>query len=264
MALLCRKKAANFGVSTKTDPRCIFIGDVHGQSRALDDLLNILSLTQEDTLIFLGDLVDKGPDPVGVVRRVGQLRDQADRIVLNLRGNHEDKHLRYRLRLQDSPKIARKMAESSPELLQFYAGASAYEWRVLETAIPFWRDRDAGLLAVHGGIPGNMKDFPDHWEDVQALPRHDQRFFEQIFRTRYLNPENGAFLANDHVKPGDPFWAALYDGRFGQVIFGHEPFFEGPKVYPHAIGIDTGAGHGGHLTALVFAGDTHHFESVPV
>ena len=52
-------------------------------------------------------------------------------------------------------------------------------------------------------------------------------------------------------QPGDPFWAEVYDGRFGHVIFGHEPLDE-VMFCKHATGIDTSAVYGGKLTALVF------------
>ena len=56
-------------------------------------------------------------------------------------------------------------------------------------------------------------------------------------------------------KPEDPFWAEVYDGRFGHVIFGHQPFMNGVQYFDHATGIDTGAVFGGTLTALVIDED---------
>lgn len=53
-------------------------------------------------------------------------------------------------------------------------------------------------------------------------------------------------------EPGDPYWADIYDGRFGKVIFGHNPFTgEYPRCFPHAIGIDLGCVHGGYLAAAI-------------
>ena len=42
----------------------IAVGDIHGNIRALDDLLNTISteLSPEDTLVFLGDYIDRGPN----------------------------------------------------------------------------------------------------------------------------------------------------------------------------------------------------------
>ena len=53
-------------------------------------------------------------------------------------------------------------------------------------------------------------------------------------------------------------------GQIGHVVFGHQPWRGGPACFPHATGIDTGAVHGGGLTALVLPGKgAPHFVSVP-
>jgi len=64
----------------------------------------------------------------------------------------------------------------------------------------------------------------------------------------------GDFLALGQNRPGvDPFWADVYDGRFGHVFFGHQPFLDegAPKLFPHATGLDLGAVFGGRLAAVV-------------
>ena len=88
--------------------KTVFIGDVHGMLEALDQLIEAVELCSGDHLVFLGDLVDKGPDPLGVVRRVGELQTRDDIKVTLIRGNHEDKHLRYRINREVRPKIARE------------------------------------------------------------------------------------------------------------------------------------------------------------
>jgi hypothetical protein len=50
--------------------------------------------------------------------------------------------------------------------------------------------------------------------------------------------------------PGAAFWASLYDGSLGHVIFGHSGFLE-PALFPHATGIDTGCCFGRELCALI-------------
>jgi serine/threonine protein phosphatase 1 len=52
------------------------IGDVHGCLTALETLLVELALEPADQLVFLGDLVDRGPNSHGVIERVLQLRHQ--------------------------------------------------------------------------------------------------------------------------------------------------------------------------------------------
>jgi serine/threonine protein phosphatase 1 len=67
--------------------RTIAIGDVHGCLAALDALLAAIDLRPEDTLVTLGDYVDRGPDSRGVVERLLQLAKRCRLIPLS--GNHE-------------------------------------------------------------------------------------------------------------------------------------------------------------------------------
>jgi hypothetical protein len=63
----------------------------------------------------------------------------------------------------------------------------------------------------------------------------------------------------------DRFWADLYDGRFGHVFFGHEPFHKSsqPVTFPHATGLDLGAVHGNLLAAAVVTDSGVQFVTVP-
>ena len=58
-------------------------------------------------------------------------------------------------------------------------------------------------------------------------------------RTRYIDAKKDFIELQRET--GDPYWADVYDGRFGHVIFGHQPFIDGVKYFKHATGIDTGA-----------------------
>ncbi|MFN7245328.1 MAG: metallophosphoesterase, partial [Microcystis sp.] len=50
--------------------RTLAIGDIHGCSKALDHLLEIVNPKPQDTLITLGDYVNKGRDSKGVIDRL--------------------------------------------------------------------------------------------------------------------------------------------------------------------------------------------------
>lgn len=66
------------------------IPDVHGCLLTLQELLEgLIRLEKDDTLIFLGDLIDRGPDSKGVLDYVMKLQDSGIKITV-LRGNHED------------------------------------------------------------------------------------------------------------------------------------------------------------------------------
>lgn len=244
--------------------RTCIIGDVHGMTGMLEALVDKLALGTADTLISVGDLVDKGPDPAGTVRYLRTLKETASFEVVLIAANHEDRHLRYRRNLAVRPNVARQQAETAPELVDLMAELDEADWAFLETGVPFHRLEDLGVLIVHGGIPGNMKSFPASPEAMKQMSGKEARWFGQILRTRVISAEGGRFLAMGQEVPGDPFWAEVYDGRFGHVVFGHQPWFDGPTEFPYATGIDTGAVDGGALTALVLEeGSGRSYVSVP-
>ena len=240
------------------------IGDVHGALAPLEALVARLDLTAGDRLVFIGDIVDKGPYSAGVVRFVRQLSETAPYEVVLIEGNHEDRHRRYFLNRTERPKVAREMAADAPELPALDAELSEDDRAFLATAIPFLRIPDWNILLVHGGIPGTMRSFPESVDVANQWHGRRAKAFRKVLRTRYVSAETGEYLALGDNAPGDPFWAEVYDGRFGHVIFGHQPWLGGPACFPHATGIDTAAVHGGCLTALVLPeeGDAY-FESVP-
>ena len=69
--------------------RILAIGDIHGRLDKLKALLGGISwIPDEDTLVFIGDYVDRGPDSAGVIDHILGLRKWSDKVVC-LRGNHE-------------------------------------------------------------------------------------------------------------------------------------------------------------------------------
>lgn len=68
--------------------RIIAIGDIHGCLKALDVLLELIQPQPEDTIVTLGDYVDRGPNTRGVIDRLLRLRQECD--LVPLLGNHEE------------------------------------------------------------------------------------------------------------------------------------------------------------------------------
>ena len=77
-----------------TRARTFVIGDIHGCVTEVDRLLDALAPDSSDTLVFLGDYIDRGPSPRAVVDRMIRLRQEGPRCVF-LKGNHEDRFLGY-------------------------------------------------------------------------------------------------------------------------------------------------------------------------
>lgn len=239
--------------------RTIIIGDVHGCHDELVALLEKCEPRSTDQFVFVGDLVDRGPKSVEVVRSVQELADQHDVVVLE--GNHEAKHRKFRENYTDAEvddladilpkaKITQELSEENKEFM--------------ESFVLFHRIEEHDVLVVHGGIPGNMTEFPLTLEEVEDMSRNKRDAFSKIIYTRKIDAKTGKFLRLKESTDSDPFWAETYDGRFGHVVFGHEPFVEGIREFPHATGIDTGAVFGGSLTAMILEGTKpHQFISVP-
>ncbi len=79
-----------FHESELRDIRRVFVvGDLHGDYASLALLLKIVNFTH-DIVIFLGDYADRGPNSVGVVRKVYELINKFPHRVVALKGNHED------------------------------------------------------------------------------------------------------------------------------------------------------------------------------
>lgn len=231
--------------------RTAIVGDVHGMLAALRELIAQLQLAAGDRLIFVGDLVDKGPEPAGVLHHLAGLAATAPYDIVLVDGNHEDRHRRYQRNLVERPAIAAQQAAEAPELPALAAELTGDGRAFLNTAVPFYRLCAHDVLIVHGGIPGDMRRFPAGVREAEQFAGRDRDRFRKVLRTRFIDAATGGFVGLGHEKPGDPFWADAYDGRFGHVVFGHQPFLDGPAEFAHATGIDTGAVHGGALTALV-------------
>ena len=90
--------------------RVLAIGDVHGCNAALETLIRRVGVTPADTVVFLGDLIDRGPDSRGVLERVIRLSAEAN--VISIRGNHEDM-------------LLQSLERGSPRMFWIGAGASA-------------------------------------------------------------------------------------------------------------------------------------------
>lgn len=125
--------------------RLIIIGDVHGYKKPLQDLLAKLDFDKEkgDTLVFTGDLVNKGPDSAGVVELAMQLG------AYSVRGNHEDRILLAHASLTPPAPVAdTDSATASLEKLQIedkdHNGDNA-DGKELEAALKKYKEGEEGL-----------------------------------------------------------------------------------------------------------------------
>lgn len=239
--------------------RKIFIGDIHGMLEELQHLVSEIRPTSDDTLMFVGDLMDKGPDSAQTVKWVRELASTHN--VVLVKGNHEWKHERFRKKFCSGDISGAMATKNSEEIREITEGLDTEDIAFLDAAPGFFRVGD--YLVVHGGIPGNMSSLPAS-PSMAGISSKERGPFEMMMMTRFINQSSGKMLSLGTQTEGDPYWAAVYDGRFGRVVFGHEPFLGSPGRFPHAVGIDTGAVYGGGLTAMVVdAEGNESFVTVP-
>jgi serine/threonine protein phosphatase 1 len=241
--------------------RKIIIGDVHGCLQELQALLAVCTPTDRDEIIFLGDLVSKGPDSAGTVAFVRRLSQQfAVKLIL---GNHEEKLLRVIHNRLHNPEAYLVMT-NRPHFEAIASDLTEEDLGFLRQAYYAVRLEELGYLLVHGGIGVNWKlDFSTDYRYLVHNPK-DYKGLERLNRTRFLSPE-GKYVALNDEDETSYFWADQYDGRFGTVIFGHQPWHDHqPRIFRHAIGIDTACVYGGRLTACILLPDgSYQFNSVP-
>jgi hypothetical protein len=204
--------------------RRVVIGDVHGQLEALKGLLAAVGVGVDDQVIFVGDLVDRGPDGPGVVQFVADLC-RARMAVLVL-GNHEYKYLRHARNGTTDPDSDGALL--TPEQLSFLGTCPIhYGFSVGEQR----------YLVAHGGIKPSMEVLPTaQVSALRLVSGKDKKAAESLM-----------YLRSDDPEP----WTKQYDGRFGIVLYGHSaaPDFQ---VAEHSIGLDVGAGVGyGFLGCVV-------------
>ena len=245
--------------------RTFAIGDIHGDLPALERALKRLPRLQAtDTLVFLGDYLDRGPSSAQVIELIRRLAVDGPAKVVALRGNHEDAWMRVidsgwpeyvmppsngclaAMRSFTGGPVVEGDDEPSPaEMKSLLTGAffprDVVDWM---RSLPYWHE-DEHAIYVHAGLPRGASGFlhPSQAPAQAALLwLRDEDFFRNyrgklvVFghtATAFLPPELSSYTPEDPLD----IWAG-----------------------PCCVGLDTGAGKGGFLTALELPA-MHVFES---
>jgi len=222
------------------------IGDIHGCYDALLRLGRTLGYDDDfnhpDGRIpaFVGDLINRGPDSVSVVRLVSQLRREARAV--SVLGNHDEAMLRYLQGLDvnlDDGGMRKTIAtfEALPDASLFMD-----DLRRLYESTPLCVMLDEGkLMLVHAGIEDWILARYKLPEEAEKIGFDDPKIHHFLLHGDAIgkSPE-GKTLRRD--------WAADYQGP-AFVVYGHTPQAEALVRY-RTVNIDTGAYRGGKLTAL--------------
>jgi len=180
--------------------RTIIIGDIHGCVDELTDLLSVdkgISLTKEDTLILIGDLLDKGPDSNGVVRLLSSFHSDGFNIVLIL-GNHEEKHARFR-------KAFAKSGKAQGDMRTITEALSDQDIAFLDSAVPYHRIPEHNALVVHGGILPGLESIPTY-EDLATMSKGQVQKFYRVLRTRYVRGKTTTKITVEFNLDFVPVW----------------------------------------------------------
>ena len=193
------------------------IGDIHGCLWSLEKLLNILPVNWgKDLVIFLGDYIDRGPDPRGVIEKILELKEFYKDKIITLKGNHEWMFERF-LRGID---IDVFLYNGGGATLRSYYNKEGY-LEIPEEHLRFLKElklyyETDNYIFVHAGLrPG--KELKEQSEEDLLWIR------ESFYLSEYKFPKT--------------------------IVFGHTPF-PAPLILEDRIGIDTGCVYGGALTAI--------------
>jgi polynucleotide kinase-phosphatase len=207
------------------------IGDIHGCAAELEALLAKLGYVdgvhpEGRTAVFVGDLVDRGPDTPGVLRRVMAMVKAGT--ALCVPGNHENKYGRYLKGrgVQHTHGLAETIAQMEGETEEFRTEVR----RFLEGLVSHYVLDGGRLVVCHAGLP-------------------------EKYHGRTSGRVRSHALYGDTTGETDEFglpvrypWAEDYRGR-AAVVYGHTPVPEATWLN-NTICLDTGAVFGGKLTAL--------------
>lgn len=176
--------------------------------------------SEDDVIITLGDYVDRGSDSAGVIDRL--IRLSTKHYLIPLRGNHEEM-------MMD--------ARRGPDLLQIWQRCGG--------------DEALRSYGIAEGVPNLMRVPTEHWEFLDRTCRDVYQTADHFFVHGGVDAE----LPLDQQSPGVLHWTNFPPRRphvsRKTMICGHTPQpFGIPASLPHAICLDTGAGHGGWLSCL--------------
>lgn len=227
--------------------RVYAVGDVHGSINHLNRMLKMVEadLVGYDGvvyLVFLGDLIDRGPDSRGVVDRIMTYRIRGNPPIC-IMGNHEEFLL---LSLAGQAETMRRWLE--------YGGVDCVRSYGVDADQLVRMSDHAALGALSRAIPKEHVAFIEGFGDTF-------RFGDYLFVHAGIRPG----LPLDRQDHADLRWIRepflSYRGNHGfMVVHGHT-VTETVDERANRIGIDTGAYSGGPLTALVVEGATRRYLS---
>ncbi|MFW6328491.1 MAG: metallophosphoesterase [Alkalispirochaetaceae bacterium] len=171
---------------TVADQSTYIVGDVHGRLDSLEALLEDIRADAEGRnsgffIVFVGDLVDRGPDSAGVIRRVRELVEQ--QMAASVLGNHDEMFLQtVSLARPDLLPEGSQSVADLPEAMMLRHWLSQGGRETLES----YRQDPSTPASWHfpeGDIPF-LEGLPLYWENEQVVVTHALPSREMLFRAR--------------------------------------------------------------------------------
>jgi serine/threonine protein phosphatase 1 len=228
------------------------IGDVHGHLEHLDALLGLLrpEITRALVrglaceLVMIGDYVDRGPDSLGVLRRLIGLEHELGIPVHALCGNHDHYLIEFLLSGSPDPEALEAWCGNGGGTTLAEFGISLDEILACDPAELAARARSA----AGPEILGLLRDL------ALYRPFGDYLFVHAGVDPKLPLAEHGR---RELLWLREPFLSARDWRQPFAVVHGHT--IRGPEVLRHRIGIDSGAYRTGVLTAVQLAGERLRF-----
>jgi bis(5'-nucleosyl)-tetraphosphatase (symmetrical) len=243
------------------------IGDVQGCFDELRALLERVGFNRaHDLLWFVGDLVNRGPKSLEVLRFVKELGDRAVAVL----GNH-DLHLvtqyeGFERKRKDDTFADVLEAPDAKELVEWVRTRPmmhvADGWAMVHAGLlPLWSIEKAAMLAKEVEAALRAPDYreflknmygskPERWEESLSGWDRLRVIVNALTRMRYCKPDGTMEFHTTGAEPPAGF-AAWFDARQApdSVVFGHWSQL-GLKLTERVAGLDSGCVWGGPLTAL--------------
>ena len=223
--------------------RTFVVGDIHGRCAQLLNLLDMLPRDpQSDTLVFLGDLIDRGADAPGCVDHILKLRRENPERVICLRGNHEQMLMDF------------LEGQTSIWLTPVTGGERTFEQY---TNHPVRVRTEADLEEMRRVFEEKFP--PEHLQFMQSLP-----FFYEDEHAIYVHAGLDEGKHPSESSPMSLLWMRdmdFYKNYRGKpCVFGHTPTpllplrgrlgRHGIYISHSAVGLDTGYNHQSPLSCL--------------
>ena len=223
--------------------KTFIVGDIHGRCAQLLNLLDMLPRDAEnDTLVFLGDLIDRGADAPGCVSHILKLTQENPERVICLRGNHEQMLMDF---LETRSTLWLQPVVGGERTFEQYTGQPV--------RVDSEKDLDEMRALLERSLPAEhlafMEEMPFYYEDEFAIYVHagldEGKHPSESSPMSLLWMRDMDFYKNYRGKP---------------CVFGHTPTpllplrgrlgRHGIYISHSAVGLDTGYNHQSPLSCL--------------